>query len=72
MARFVIPEMSETEAREELRRSDWYVIRQVETGKPIPPDVSDLRARARAAISAARSPTGDGEGAGAPLSPDPA
>lgn len=30
-----------------LRSTDWYVIRTIETGKAIPPEVSALRAQAR-------------------------
>jgi hypothetical protein len=36
--------------RQFLQQTDWYVVRQVETGVPIPPDILELRAQARAAI----------------------
>jgi hypothetical protein len=38
------------QARRYLASTDWYVIRQGETGEPIPADVTDARAAARAAI----------------------
>lgn len=36
--------------RKFLQDTDWYIIRQAETGTPVPQDILDLRARARAAI----------------------
>jgi len=36
--------------RKFLQDTDWYVIRQAETGVPVPQDILDLRSRARAAI----------------------
>lgn len=38
------------EAREYLDSTDWYVIREVETGKPMPDDVRIKREEARNAI----------------------
>lgn len=37
-------------ARQYLNSTDWYVVRFTETGVPIPVDVSEKRAAARAAI----------------------
>ena len=39
-----------TEARAYLASTDWYVIRQQETGEPIPDDVMAERAEARASV----------------------
>jgi len=36
--------------RQFLDQTDWYVVRKAETGIPIPQDILDLRAQARAAI----------------------
>ena len=33
-----------------LASTDWYVIRQLEAGKPVPDDITQARARAREAI----------------------
>jgi hypothetical protein len=30
-------------AHQQLLQTDWYVIRFIETGKPIPPDILELR-----------------------------
>lgn len=38
------------EAREYLRQTDWLVVRKLETGKDIPPDVAEKRAEARSQI----------------------
>ena len=38
-------------AREYLASTDWYVVRRSETGEPIPQDVMDKRAAARAAAN---------------------
>lgn len=38
------------EALKYLSDTDWYVIRQVETNKPIPQDILDARAEARTQI----------------------
>lgn len=54
MARAVIPDMNPREAHNTLKNTDWYVIRQMEIGKPIPPKVKTLRERARAALSLSR------------------
>ena len=35
------------EALRYLAETDWLVTRQLETGKPIPPEVLDARAKAR-------------------------
>lgn len=47
-------------ARETLAHSDWMVIRAIETGKPVPPEVAQARAGARALLAA------DPDGAGGP------
>ena len=44
-------------ARRTLAETDWYVIRQLETGKPIPAHVSAARADARK--KAGEKPAGD-------------
>lgn len=38
------------EARAYLASTDWYVIRQQETGTPIPPDVLTKRQEARSSV----------------------
>jgi hypothetical protein len=38
------------QARRYLANTDWYVTRHHETGEPIPADVTEARAAARAAI----------------------
>lgn len=40
------------EARAYLASTDWYVIRQQETGQPVPSDVQALRAAARERVIA--------------------
>lgn len=42
------PEQLAAEARAYLASTDWYVVRRSETGEPIPQDVMDKRAAARA------------------------
>lgn len=37
-------------ARAYLAKTDWYIIRQSETGEPVPKDVLAKRAEARAAV----------------------
>lgn len=37
-------------ARKYLTETDWYVIRHAETGEPIPSDVAEKRAEARASV----------------------
>jgi len=44
-------------ARRILAETDWYVIRQIETGQPIPANISAARAEARQ--KAGRDPAGD-------------
>ena len=44
-------------ARRTLAETDWYVIRQIETGQPIPAHVSAARAEARK--KAGEKPAGD-------------
>lgn len=39
-------------ARAYLAETDWMVVRAAETGKPVPADVADQRAQARAVIRA--------------------
>ena len=39
------------EARICLKATDWYVIRQGETGSPMPEDIATVRREARAALS---------------------
>ena len=34
-----------------LKATDWYVIRSVETGTPLPDDIARARAEARAVLS---------------------
>lgn len=41
------------EARLCLKATDWYVIRQVETGATIPEDIATARQDARAVLSSA-------------------
>lgn len=41
-------EREEANAMQSLRETDWYVIRNLETGAPIPADVTAQRAKARA------------------------
>ena len=38
---------AQAEARAYLARTDWYVLRQVETGKAIPDEIAQLRREAR-------------------------
>jgi inosine/xanthosine triphosphate pyrophosphatase family protein len=40
-----------SEMRQYLSDTDWYVVRFAETGKEIPPDVSDTREKYRKSIS---------------------
>ena len=44
-------EQKASEARSYLASTDWYVVRRSETGEPIPQDVMDKRAAARAAAN---------------------
>lgn len=44
-------------ARRTLAETDWYVIRQIETGQPIPASIAAARADARQ--KAGRDPAGD-------------
>jgi len=44
-------------ARRTLAETDWYVIRQIETGQPIPGQISAARANARQ--KAGEKPAGD-------------
>jgi hypothetical protein len=37
-------------ARAYLNQTDWYVIRQIETGTPVPEEITAARAKARAEI----------------------
>lgn len=43
-------ELQNTRARQYLYSTDWYVIRSIETGAPIPDDITKARAEARASI----------------------
>lgn len=43
------------EAHALLQPSDWYVVRQQETGEPVPENVSAYRASVRAAADAAEA-----------------
>lgn len=43
-------EVARAEARAYLASTDWYVVRQAETGKPIPEEVSLKRDQARAIL----------------------
>lgn len=36
-----------TEQKEYLQRTDWYVIRFIETGIPVPPEITAARQAAR-------------------------
>jgi hypothetical protein len=38
------------EARRYLAETDWMVIRAIDTGKPVPDDVTEARAKARKQI----------------------
>ena len=38
------------EARRELAETDWYFLRALETGKPVPADIKAKRADARARV----------------------
>lgn len=40
---------------EYLKWTDWYIVRQIETGRAVPPRVLKRRAHARASILNARS-----------------
>ena len=55
VASYVAPstssEQKASEARSYLASTDWYVVRRSETGEPIPQDVMDKRAAARAAAN---------------------
>ena len=44
-------EQKASESRSYLASTDWYVVRRSETGEPIPQDVMDKRAAARAAVN---------------------
>ena len=46
--RRTLRDMINQQANNELRNTDWYVIRKMETGKPIPADVSATRDGVRA------------------------
>ncbi|MGH1413635.1 MAG: hypothetical protein ACRBB0_09075 [Pelagimonas sp.] len=52
-----IPVGPDTQARQQdearicLKATDWYVIRQVETGIPVPEDIAKARAEARVVLS---------------------
>lgn len=37
-------------ARDYLRKTDWYVIRNIETGEPIPEEISEKRFEAKTSI----------------------
>lgn len=39
------------QARICLKATDWYVIRQVETGTPLPDDIARARSEARTALA---------------------
>lgn len=43
-------DIANAEARAYLASTDWYVVRFSETGEPIPEDVKQKRAEARAAV----------------------
>tara|TARA_R110002049_G_scaffold34867_2_gene113091 strand:- start:147 stop:365 length:219 start_codon:yes stop_codon:yes gene_type:complete len=43
-----------TQAKAYLAKTDWYLIRQTETGKPVPDAVKKQRAAARKLLSASR------------------
>ena len=45
------PEQLRREAQEYLKETDWYVVRKVETNKPLPADVQQKRTDARAILS---------------------
>ena len=44
-------------ARRTLAETDWYVIRQIETGQPVPANITAARAEARK--KAGHNPAGD-------------
>jgi hypothetical protein len=52
----VLPEIQKSQSevnaisRQYLSDTDWYVVRMMETGEPIPNDILQLRAEARTAI----------------------
>lgn len=48
-------EREEANAMQALRETDWYVIRNTETGAAIPVEVSEQRSKARIAVDAARA-----------------
>lgn len=48
----VAQEAAADEARGYLRDTDWYVLRQVETGQATPDDIKMARSAARTTISA--------------------
>lgn len=43
---------SRLDAKQYLKKTDWYVTRQAETGAPIPDDISQKRTEARQTASA--------------------
>ncbi|WLH32685.1 hypothetical protein [Pseudomonas canadensis] len=47
----IAQEVSAEEARRYLRDTDWYVLRQIETGQAIPDDIKSGRKAARDTIS---------------------
>lgn len=53
MSRPVIPEptLEQREARAYLNKTDWYVTRSIETGKPVPPEVLEKRQAARLVLN---------------------
>ncbi|WP_426108481.1 hypothetical protein [Pseudomonas sp. TWR1-1-4] len=48
----IAQEVSAEEARRYLRDTDWYVLRQIETGQAVPDDIKLGRKAARDTISA--------------------
>ena len=63
-------------ARAVLARTDWLIVRQIETGKPVPDAVVERRARARALLGGqgpdggARTPDGGAVADGGVQAPD--
>ena len=45
-----LAEKTRAEALQTLADTDWYVVRQAETGKEIPQEIRDKRAAARAVL----------------------
>lgn len=48
-------EQTNMDSRAFLAKTDWYVIRKMETGEPIPQEILDNRAEARASVVEQRS-----------------